>query len=138
MPRISPTLVLIIAVALLAGCGDDAAPGPAAPIGSVPGSAAPDVSASADDPPGAITCARLAAAIERSALMEPGVIDEINRAAATADAPVADAAGRLATAFAAAGNASGAPDEPDRIAAVSAAASDMSGVCRDSGLETVG
>jgi hypothetical protein len=138
MPRISPALVLIVAVALLAGCGDDAAPGPAAPTGLISGSAAPDVSASADDPPGALTCARLAAAIERSTLMEPGVVAEIDRAAGTADAPVADAARRLAAAYSAAVNASGAPEEPDRIAAVSAAASDMSGVCRDSGLETVG
>jgi hypothetical protein len=135
MPRTSPALVLVLAVALLAGCADDTAPGPAAPVS---GSAAPEVSASADQPPGAIICARLAAAIERSTLMEPGVIDEIERAAGTADAPVADAAGRLAAAYSAAVNASGAPDEPDRIAAVSAAASDMSGVCRDSGLETVG
>lgn len=136
MPRTSPVLTLIVAVVLLAGCGDDAAPVPG-PAGTT-SAAVPDVSASADEPPGAITCARLAAAIERSSLMEPGVIDEIDRAAATADAPVADAAGRLAAAYSAAVNASGAPDEPDRIAAVSAAASDMSGVCRDSGLETVG
>ena len=136
MPRTSPVLVLVVAVALQAGCGDDAAPAPVA--STEPGSAAPDVSASADNPPGAITCARLAAAIERSTLMEPGVVDEIDRASDTADAPVADAAGRLAAAYSAAVNSSGAPDEPDRVAAVSAAASDMSGVCRDSGLETVG
>jgi hypothetical protein len=70
--------------------------------------------------------------------MEPGVVDAINRASGTADAPVADAAGRLAAAYGTAVTASGAPEEPDRIAAVSAAAADMSGVCDDSGLETVG
>jgi hypothetical protein len=136
MPRFAPVVVLVVAVVLMAGCADAAEPEPAA------GSAAPSslVSGSTpvDEPPGAITCARLAVAIERSTLMEPGVVDEINRLSGTADAPVADAAGRLAAAYAAAVNASGAANEPDRIAAVSAAASDMSGVCADSGLETVG
>jgi hypothetical protein len=68
MPRTSPALVLIIAVVLLTGCADDAAPSPvagsAAPTWLVSGSAMPGVSAS-DEPPGAITCALLAAAIER-------------------------------------------------------------------------
>jgi hypothetical protein len=147
MPR-SAVPVLIAFAAVLAGCSPGATPTPAAGSpaptwlmsGSVtPGaSAGPSASAPVDDPPGALTCAALAAAIERSALMEPGVIDRIEAAAGTADAPVADAAQRLADAYATAVAAKGAADEPDRIAAVSAAAADMSGVCDDSGLETVG
>lgn len=142
MPRTLSVLVLLVAVGLLVGCANDATPGlvsaSAAPAGLISGSGAPDVSASADKPPGAITCTLLAAAIERSTLMQPGVVDTINRASGSADAPVADAAGRLAAAYTTAVGASGAPDEPDRVAAVSAAASDMSGVCEDSGLEAVG
>lgn len=91
-----------------------------------------------DDPPGTITCARLAAAITDASLMTPGVIDEIARTSATADAPVADAAQRLVTAYADAAAAVGTTMEPDAVAAVSAAAADMSGVCADSGLQTVG
>jgi hypothetical protein len=50
--------------------------------------------------------------------MEPGVVARIVAAASTADAPVADAA--------------------QRLAAVSAAAADMAGVCSESGLESAG
>lgn len=70
--------------------------------------------------------------------MEAGVINAIVAAGATADAPVADAAGRLSTAYTKALAAEGKDDEPDAIAAVSAAGADMSGVCDDSGLESVG
>jgi hypothetical protein len=132
----------MVVVVFLTGCADAAAPGSAttsvAPAWPIGGSGSAGVPASADEPPGATTCALLAAAIERSTLMEPGVVDTINQAGGTADAPVADAAERLASAYAAAMTASGAADEPDRVAAVSAAAADMSGVCHDSGLETVG
>ncbi|MGX6602311.1 hypothetical protein ACWKSP_09285 [Micromonosporaceae bacterium Da 78-11] len=145
MPRSLSALVLIALTAVLVGCSDDGvAPAPpadpAASTWTVTGSAEPDTSASGvvDDPPGTITCALLAAAIERSSLMEPGVTDDINRASGTADAPVADAAKRLTEAYAAAVAAVGATDEPDKTAAVSAAAADMAGVCADSGLETVG
>ncbi len=91
-----------------------------------------------DDPPGTLACAALARAIAESSLMNAGVVDGIVRAAATADAPVADAADRLATAHASAVTAAGAESEPDAVAAVGAAASDMASVCSDSGLQTVG
>ena len=91
-----------------------------------------------DDPPGTITCHKLAAAVANAALMEPGVVDDIVAASSTADAPVADSAHRLAATYASALTAKGSAGEPDAIAAVSAAGADMSGVCADSGLETVG
>ncbi|MCU7722895.1 hypothetical protein ODJ79_04140 [Actinoplanes sp. KI2] len=96
------------------------------------------IEASADDVPGSIACARLAAAIEGGSFMVPGVTGGIAAAAATADAPLADAARRLDDAYRAALAARNKPDEPDKVAAVAAAASDMSGVCAASGLETVG
>jgi hypothetical protein len=70
--------------------------------------------------------------------MTAGVVDGIVAASATADAPLADAAHRLGDAYVAAIAARNKADEPDKIAAVGAAASDMSGVCADSGLQTVG
>ena len=91
-----------------------------------------------DDPPGTITCDKLAEAVANSTLMEPGVVDDIVAASSTADAPVADSAHRLAAAYASALTATGSDGEPDAIAAVSAAGADMSGICADSGLETVG
>jgi hypothetical protein len=94
--------------------------------------------AAVDDPPGIITCARLDQAIKAGSLMQRGIVSRIVTAAGTADAPVADAADRLGTAYYAAAAAAGKPNEPDAIAAVTAAASEMSGVCADSGLKTVG
>src|SRR4051812_11194456 len=143
MPRL---LLSVIAVVVLAGCGDNAGPAgtPAStgPTWLISGSAAPGgvpaTAPSADDPPGAITCGKLAAAITATTIMDPGVVDDIVAASNTADAPVADAAQRLASAYAAAVAAKGGEREPDAVAAVSAAAADMSGVCDDSGLETVG
>ena len=76
--------------------------------------------------------------MDAGSFMTPGVVDEIVSASATADAPLADAAGRLAAAYRAAVAAKDKDDEPDKIAAVGAAASDMSGVCAQSGLRTVG
>jgi len=70
--------------------------------------------------------------------MTPGVVEEIVAASVTVDAPLADAATRLEGAYRAAIAAKGKAEEPDRIAAVGAAASDMSGVCAVSGLRTVG
>jgi hypothetical protein len=70
--------------------------------------------------------------------MEPGVVDHIATAASTADAPVADAAQRLAAAYAKATTSKGTSQEPDAVAAVSAAAADMAGVCAESGLESAG
>jgi hypothetical protein len=91
-----------------------------------------------DDPPGMITCARLTAAIKDGTLMSAGAVDEIVAASGTADAPVADAADRLRSAYDAAGAAVGKAEEPDAIAAVVTAASEMSDVCADSGLQTAG
>jgi hypothetical protein len=91
-----------------------------------------------NDPPGAIACAKLAAAITHASLMEDGVVADIATASTEADAPLADAAQRLASAHAAATQARGSADEPDATAAVSAAAADMHGVCADSGLTTTG
>jgi hypothetical protein len=92
----------------------------------------------ADDPPGTNTCRLLAAAIGKSSLMDAGVVDAIAAASGTADAPVADAAGRLATAYGKAVKARGTTGEPDAVAGVSAAAADMSKICADSGLRTAG
>ncbi|HEV7961174.1 MAG TPA: hypothetical protein VGP57_01420 [Actinoplanes sp.] len=128
-------LVLLVAAGG-AGCSADAPPA-AAPSAA----ATPSPSASVtevDDPPGTITCHKLAEAVTTATLMDPGVVDGIVAASSTADAPVADSAHRLATAYASALTARGTDGEPDAIAAVSAAGADMSGVCDDSGLETVG
>jgi hypothetical protein len=70
--------------------------------------------------------------------MDAGVINAIVRASRTADAPIADAAERLAAAYASAVAARGLESEPDAIAAVSVAGADMTQVCDDSGLDTVG
>jgi hypothetical protein len=103
-------------------------------------SPSPDVSVSAeaDDPPGSIACARLADAIADASLMDDGVVAGVAAVSATADAPIADAAERLATAYAEAVAARSTDAEPDAVAAVSAAAADMAGVCSDSGLSTTG
>jgi hypothetical protein len=66
------------------------------------------------------------------------VVTDIADAAGTADAPVADAAQTLATAYTTAVAAHGQATEPDAIAAVSAAAAELVKICSDSGLETVG
>ena len=133
-------MALPAAVAVLVGCSHPSPPvGPPHPSGSAgAGSVASTGASPADDPPGALTCARLEVALRRATLMSPSVVDGIVAASATADAPVADAAQRLAAAYAKAVAARGAAQEPDAVAAVSAAASDMSGVCRQSGLATVG
>jgi hypothetical protein len=89
-------------------------------------------------PPGTQTCAALGTAIKNATLMQPGIVDQIFAASATADAPVGDAAQRLATAYAAAAKSTGTAQEPDAVAAVSAAAADMDGVCNESGLESTG
>jgi hypothetical protein len=105
-------------------------PGPDIPSASSP--------AAVDDPPGSLACAALQRAVTMATLMEPGVVDAIVRASRTADAPVADAAERLAAAYASAVAAHGQESEPDAIAAVSVAGADMTSVCTDSGLDTVG
>jgi hypothetical protein len=114
-------------------------PAPAGPGDTLPGEPLPSViEGSADDAPGSIACARLAVAIKGGSFMIPGVTDEIVAAAASADAPLADAARRLGDAYRAAVASKNKADEPDKIAAVAVAASDMSGVCAESGLLTVG
>jgi hypothetical protein len=120
----------------MGGCAGDTLPAAAPTVAVVP--ASPSASAEADDPPGTITCQKLVAAVTAGTLMEAGVVDDVVAASSTADAPVADAADRLAAAYAAAVTATGSDSEPDAIASVSAAGADMSSVCDDSGLETVG
>lgn len=131
--RIVAVLVMLVGIA---GCTDpdgDAS----GPVAEPPaGSAVP--SAVLDDPPGAIACGQVVAAVRDASLMMPGVIDGVAAASRTADAPVADAAQRLAAAHAAVVGAAGTEDEPDKVAALSAAAAEMVDVCGDSGLETVG
>src|SRR5690242_19819826 len=119
-------LVVGLSCLLLAGCGGGGRPSMPEPSGSLP--SVIDSSA-ADNPPGSIACARLAAAVAAGSFMTPGVVDGIVATSATADAPLADAAHRIVDAYAAAIAASNKADEPDKIAAVGAAASDMSGVC---------
>jgi hypothetical protein len=166
MPSRSVLLVLT-AVALLTGCSHDTArapastqvlSGPPASPGGAGGASAGEPGRAGgasvdgpsgagvqspgayavDNPPGAKTCALLSAAIKGATLMVPGVIGDVVVASATADAPVADAAQRLSAAYTTAVAAKGTGREPDAVAAVSAAAADMAGVCDDSGLSTVG
>jgi hypothetical protein len=126
--------VTISAVVLaLAGCSGTGPKPVAASLAPSPASLA-----AADEPPGTIACGRIAEAVEAATLMQPGVITCVNASTATADAPVADAAARLQQAYEQAVKAQGSEDEPDLVAAVSAAAADMVSVCADSGLETAG
>ncbi|WP_155123443.1 MULTISPECIES: hypothetical protein [unclassified Actinoplanes] len=121
--------MLLILVAGVAGCSDQRQPG-------APGSPAAASPSVADDPPGRLTCQNLAAAVRSASLMDPGVVDRIVAASGSADAPVADAATALGEAYRNARASHGTPNEPDAIAAVSAAAADMSQVCADSGLDS--
>jgi hypothetical protein len=153
--RLPGPVVSLIAALALAGCSGAtnptslAAPSVPAPTAStwlIAPSAPATAAASAarptaepdDAPPGTRTCAELGAAIKGATLMQPGVVDRIVAASSTADAPVGDAAQRLATAYAGATAAQGGAQEPDAVAAVSAAAADMDGVCNESGLESAG
>ncbi|MBM2618745.1 hypothetical protein JIG36_24615 [Actinoplanes sp. LDG1-06] len=137
-----PALIVaaLLAGGASAGCGGAQETPPVTPE-PVPSTASvvPSVETSVvDDPPGSLACAALAQAITDSSLMNPGVVDGVVQAASTADAPVADAADRLLGAYGKAVSSAGTEGEPDAVAAVSAAASDMSSVCSDSGLQTVG
>ena len=127
----SALIALCLTCGLASGCSDDTTPA-AEPTPTVEASAAPE------DTPGLNACAALKAAVVNGTLMTPGVVDAIVQASATADAPVTDAARRLAVAYAAASAAMGTDDEPDTVAAVSAAGADMTSICNDSGLDTVG
>ncbi|MDY7084347.1 MAG: hypothetical protein SYR96_04515 [Actinomycetota bacterium] len=122
----------VLAVLLVGGCGSGDEKPRIAPSPSV------EVSPAEDEPPGALACAALDQAMDDASLMQAGVVDTIVKASATADAPVADAAERLRTAYGKAVSSAGTESEPDAVAAVGAAASDMSSVCSDSGLRTVG
>jgi hypothetical protein len=125
---------VLVAIALSAatmGCSDRPAPESPATVPSAPVSAA-----LVDDPPGRLTCRRLADAVRDASLMQPGVIQAIVAAGGTADAPVADAAAALGQAYQQALTSHETQSEPDAIAAVSAAAADMSQVCADSGLDS--
>ncbi|GAA0531315.1 hypothetical protein GCM10010172_10030 [Paractinoplanes ferrugineus] len=132
-------LVAAAVVLLAAGCagGDDDPVVRTSPSAAASAASAGPTGA-ADDPPGSVACTRLAVALSAGSLMVPGVVDGIVQSSRTADAPLADAADRLGIAYRAASAATGNADEPDKIAAVSAAGSDMSGVCADSGLRTAG
>ena len=136
-------VVLIVGAACgLAGCSDDrptVAPTPApAAVRATTGSASSTTSAEIDDPPGMTACQLLLDAVGGAALMQPGVVDAIESASTTADAPIAEAAHRLASLYASAVAAKGGESEPDAVAAVSAAGTEMSEVCAASGLGTVG
>ncbi|MEV6487571.1 hypothetical protein AB0M20_02870 [Actinoplanes sp. NPDC051633] len=128
--------VVIACAAGLAGCSADepAAPPPAS-ARSAPVPADPPAT---EDVPGTLTCGALASAINDATLMNPGVVDAIVAASASADAPIADAARRLSDAYKSAVSSAGTDDEPDAVAAVSAAGAEMSTVCGESGLDTVG
>jgi hypothetical protein len=91
-----------------------------------------------EDVPGAVACRALTAAVRAATLMNAGVVDGIATTASTADAPIADSAQRLAQAYRAAAAARGTDGEPDLVAAVSVAGADMTRVCEESGLDTVG
>ncbi len=124
------------AVALLSGCSGDAEPAAAPSVAS--SAVVPDDPAATEDVPGALACRTLIVAVRDGTLMTPGVVDGIVQASTAADAPIAEAAQRLAAAYAGAVSAAGTESEPDAVAAVSAAGVEMSTVCDESGLETVG
>lgn len=130
MTRLLPVCAAL-AVALAAGCSDSPSPSPS----TAPSPSAPAV---VDEPPGALACGKIGEAARAGTLMQPGVVTDVNRSTATADAPVAEAAGRLQETYERAVRAQGTEEEPDLVAAVSAAAAEMVTVCADSGLETAG
>ena len=125
-------------MALMLVQGACSAPEPPVPESPAGAAAQGTTGTLTDDPPGLLACKSLANAVRAATLMNPGVIDGIVRLSGTADAPVADAAQRLASAYAAAINARGTDAEPDTVAGVSVAGADMTKVCDDSGLATVG
>ncbi|MFI5492961.1 hypothetical protein [Actinoplanes sp. NPDC051859] len=132
----SRSALMCALLALLAGCTSPTAaptPAPSAATGVPPSS--PPV---ADEPPGSLACGKIAVAVREGNLMQPGVVTGVSAATTTADAPVADAATRLQQAYELAVKAQGSDDEPDLIAAVSAAAAELVSVCSDSGLEIAG
>src|SRR3954470_7760955 len=85
--RRSWVTMAVLLVAALGACSSTDAPIAAQPIVA---SATPSASASPDDPPGSTTCHLLVQAVTDASLLDPGVVDAIKAAGATADAPVAD------------------------------------------------
>lgn len=137
MPRRLPALSLLILIVASVGT---ACAGPAN-TPAAPSAQPPTVPASVpagDDPPGKIACAKAASTLRDGTVMTPGVVADITTAAATADAPVLEAAQALAASYTKAVAAQGTEAEPDAIAAVSAAAAELARICADSGLEVVG
>lgn len=135
MPRRWP-LILIVA-SMAAGCSGPANAPSALP--SQPSNATSSAATTfADDPPGAVACAKAARTLRDGTVMNPGVVTEIEDAAVTADAPVLEAAEALSESYTKAVAAHGTDAEPDAVAAVSEAAARLTQVCADSGLEVVG
>ena len=127
----------LVVASLLAGCSNTSdSPAPTAPAAVAPSASAAEPPV--DEPPGAIVCGKAVDAVRGATLMNPGVVTDISGAAGTADAPVADAAQELSGAYAKAVAARDTGNEPDAVAAVSAAAAELIKVCGDSGLGTVG
>ena len=126
----------MLVTALVTGCSAPTAAPTTAPAPSA--GASTGASAVPDEPPGTVACGKISEAARAGTLMQPGVVTDVYRSTATADAPVADAAGRLQEAYERAVRAQGSENEPDLVAAVSAAAAEMVSVCADSGLETAG
>ena len=131
----SAVLVLPLSVALAGGCTDDP-PKQTPPAAATP--AVVDGSSSMNDGPGEITCEELATAVEYGTLMEAGVVDTIVTSAKAADAPIADGAAKLGTAYRTATESHGTEEEPDAIAAVSAAGATLMAVCDESAPDSVG
>ena len=134
MIRSLPVVALTV---LLVGCSgtEEPAPGPPAAAAS---SGETGTVAGPDNPPGTRTCSLLVQGVRNASLMQPGVVDAVVAASRSADAPIADAARRLAAAYASAVAARNTQEEPDAIANVSAAGAEMAGVCNDAGLESTG
>ena len=138
MRSLPAVLLPLCAVALLSSCSRDADP-TVSPPSSAPASAPVPADPSAtEDVPGTLACRALVAGVRDGTLMSPGVVDGIVQAGTTADAPIAESAQRLASAYAGAVSARGTESEPDAVAAVSAAGVEMATVCEESGLEAVG
>jgi hypothetical protein len=131
----SVVLAPILVLALGTGCSGDGGPPTPTPAVTPPVTADPQAT---DDQAGMLACDALSASMVNGTLMEPGVADSIVTSAGSADGPIADAAQRLRAAYNSAIAARGTGGEPDAVAAVSVAGSDMLNVCDDSGLRTVG
>jgi hypothetical protein len=136
MPRLLSPLLLsvLLAGSVVSGCSK-----PVEELATPVMSTAPSATAApVDEPPGTIACGKAVSAVRDATVMNPGVVAGITTAAGTADAPVADVAQALSQAYTQAVAAHGTDDEPDAVAAVSAAAAELVRICGDSGLETAG